>query len=135
MCIWIWNFNIIKMHGIYVKKVIISLYHWCKQHLHRCFPLVPSSGEQFHLKTLLKCFVLFEYLWQLEHFCNCCTPPKVSLLWRSGGACVVKWSWELCWHYWYGIMCQMGQRWWPTLKGIPWSPRLGVGREADSLTP
>jgi len=24
------------------------------------------------------------------------TPPKVSLLWRSGGACVVKWSWELC---------------------------------------
>jgi hypothetical protein len=24
------------------------------------------------------------------------SPPKVSLLWRSGGACVVKWSWELC---------------------------------------
>jgi hypothetical protein len=25
------------------------------------------------------------------------TPSKVSLLWRSGGACVVKWSQELCW--------------------------------------
>jgi hypothetical protein len=24
-------------------------------------------------------------------------PPKVSLLWRSGGACVVTWSQELCW--------------------------------------
>jgi hypothetical protein len=23
-------------------------------------------------------------------------PPKVSLLWRSGRACVVEWSWELC---------------------------------------
>jgi len=23
--------------------------------------------------------------------------PKVSLLRRSGGACVVTWSWELCW--------------------------------------
>ena len=23
--------------------------------------------------------------------------PKVSLLWRSGGTCVVTWSWELCW--------------------------------------
>jgi len=22
---------------------------------------------------------------------------KVTLLWRSGGACVVTWSWELCW--------------------------------------
>jgi len=22
-------------------------------------------------------------------------PPKVSLLWRSGGACMAKWSWEL----------------------------------------
>ena len=22
-------------------------------------------------------------------------PPKVSLLWRSGGACAVRWSWEL----------------------------------------
>jgi len=25
------------------------------------------------------------------------TPPKASLLWRSGGACEVIWSWELCW--------------------------------------
>jgi hypothetical protein len=24
-------------------------------------------------------------------------PPKVSLLWCSGGACVVTWSQELCW--------------------------------------
>jgi hypothetical protein len=24
-------------------------------------------------------------------------PPKVLLLWRSGGACVVTWSQELCW--------------------------------------
>ena len=30
--------------------------------------------------------------------CGCYwNPPKVSLLWRSGGACVVKWSWELSW--------------------------------------
>ena len=25
------------------------------------------------------------------------TPPKMSLLWRSGGACEFTWSWELCW--------------------------------------
>jgi len=25
------------------------------------------------------------------------TPLKVSLLWHSGGACVIKWSRDLCW--------------------------------------
>jgi hypothetical protein len=33
-------------------------------------------------------------LWKAMLFVG---PPKVSLLWRSGGACVVKWSRELCW--------------------------------------
>ena len=53
---------------------------------------------------------------------------KLSLLWRRGGACVFKWSWELSrrWHsYWQGHPSRTGQRWWPRQKGTPWSSRLG----------
>jgi hypothetical protein len=61
------------------------------------------------------------------------TPPtKVSLLWSSGGACVVIWTREVC--YCWGLPCQTGQKWWPRWKGIPWSSRLGVGHEANNLT-
>ena len=34
---------------------------------------------------------------KLTYIVKSCSPPKVSLLWRSGRACVVTWSWELCW--------------------------------------
>ena len=71
------------------------------------------------------------YTWHIYHIAiNNHNPTEGILLWRSGGACVVKWSWDLCWRYWCnrnGITCQIGQRCWPRPKGIPWSSRLGVG--------
>ena len=34
--------------------VIKNVYLFCKLHLHKWFPLVSSSGEQFHLSLFLK---------------------------------------------------------------------------------
>jgi len=68
--------------------VIINLYLLCTWHLHRCFPLVPSSGEQFHLKLFLTCSVLFWVVLAIKHFCNCHTPLK-------GVPTLTQW-WGLC---------------------------------------
>ena len=61
-----------------------NVFHWY---------LLQVSG--FTWRCFWNVVFCFEYMWKLKHFCNCCTLPEVSLLWRSGGACVVKWSWEL----------------------------------------
>jgi hypothetical protein len=64
--------------------------------------------------------------------------PKVSLLWRSGGAYLVKAPWALCrrWRrFWWGLPCQTCRRWWRRQTGTPWSSRLGVGRGASNPIP
>lgn len=54
---------------------------------------------------------------------------KVLPIWLSGGSCVVKGSWQLCWQ----LRSQPGQRRWPKRNGIFCSSRLGVGREANNI--
>ena len=111
-CEGIYIYKCIKMHGMCEGKTVyfvlnicdkwnifmvldcnivtISLYLLCKRHLHKCFPLVPSSGEQFHLKLLLKCSVLFWVVLAIKHYCNCRTLPRypyfdavVGLVWSN----------------------------------------------------
>jgi hypothetical protein len=55
----------------------------------------PSSGQylQKKLKMLLHMLQNGNFMGSNWHP----FPPKVPILWRSGGACVVTWSQELCW--------------------------------------